>query len=35
MPLAMQVNHAAADGFHASRLLDELDDLFAEPTWLR
>ncbi|SDQ61024.1 chloramphenicol O-acetyltransferase type A [Curtobacterium sp. UNCCL20] len=35
VPVAMQVNHAAADGFHASRLLDELEALFAEPTWLR
>ena len=35
MPLALQVNHAAADGFHASRLLTELEELFADPSWLR
>lgn len=35
MPLALQINHAAADGFHASRLITELEALFAEPSWLR
>lgn len=35
MPLALQVNHAVADGFHASRLVDELQTTFAEAGWLR
>jgi chloramphenicol O-acetyltransferase type A len=35
LPVALQVNHAAADGFHTGRLLRELEDLFAEPSWLR
>jgi chloramphenicol O-acetyltransferase type A len=35
LPLALQINHAAADGFHTSRLLDELEALFADPSWLR
>lgn len=35
MPVALQVNHAAADGFHASRLVTELGDLFSAPDWIR
>ncbi|WP_440708724.1 CatA-like O-acetyltransferase [Herbiconiux sp. YIM B11900] len=35
MPVALQVHHAAADGFHAARLLNELQTLFSEPSWLR
>jgi chloramphenicol O-acetyltransferase type A len=35
LPVALQVNHAAADGFHASRLLSELGELFSAPDWLR
>ncbi|MGO1510136.1 MAG: CatA-like O-acetyltransferase [Actinomycetaceae bacterium] len=31
LPLAMQIHHAAADGFHTSRLLGELQDLLADP----
>ncbi|WP_065962637.1 CatA-like O-acetyltransferase [Curtobacterium sp. UCD-KPL2560] len=34
MPLALRVNHAAVDGFHASRFVAELEELFADPTWL-
>lgn len=33
MPLALQINHAAADGFHTSRLVQELEDLFADASW--
>lgn len=35
MPVSLQINHAAADGFHTGRLLNELDELLAEPGWLR
>lgn len=35
LPLAVRVHHAAADGFHTARLLDELQELCAEPGWLR
>lgn len=34
LPLAVQVHHAAADGFHAARLVNELETLVAEPDWL-
>jgi chloramphenicol O-acetyltransferase type A len=34
MPLAVQVHHAAADGFHVARLVDELQQLLAEPDWV-
>ncbi len=34
MPLAIQVHHAAADGFHVSRLVNELQELFANPDWV-
>lgn len=34
MPVALQIHHAAADGFHTSRLLEELADLVAEPDWV-
>lgn len=34
MPLAVQVNHAAADGFHATRLITEFQALMAEPSWV-
>lgn len=34
LPLAIQVHHAAADGFHTARLVTELQDLLDEPTWL-
>ncbi|SFR71183.1 chloramphenicol O-acetyltransferase type A [Agromyces sp. CF514] len=34
LPLALQIHHASADGFHTSRLLRELEELLAEPSWL-
>ncbi|OWA04692.1 chloramphenicol acetyltransferase CAT [Streptomyces sp. CS227] len=34
LPLSVQIHHAAADGFHTARLIDELRTLFADPTWL-
>ncbi|NUR30297.1 MAG: chloramphenicol acetyltransferase CAT [Catenulispora sp.] len=34
LPVALQIHHAAADGFHTARLLNELQSLLAEPTWL-
>ena len=33
MPLAVQVHHAAADGFHTSRLIAELESLMNETEW--
>ncbi|PCN48587.1 chloramphenicol acetyltransferase CAT [Curtobacterium sp. 'Ferrero'] len=35
MPIAVQANHAAVDGFHGSRLFAELQTTFAEAGWLR
>jgi chloramphenicol O-acetyltransferase type A len=34
LPVALQVNHAASDGFHASRFVRELGELFADPSWV-
>lgn len=34
MPLAIQVHHAAADGFHVSRLVNELQELLTSPEWV-
>lgn len=34
LPLAIQMHHAAADGFHTARLVDEFTDLVGDPTWL-
>ncbi|HEX6953744.1 MAG TPA: CatA-like O-acetyltransferase [Agromyces sp.] len=34
MPLAVQVHHASADGFHTARLVDDLRRLVAEPSWI-
>ncbi|MEU6476743.1 type A chloramphenicol O-acetyltransferase [Streptomyces sp. NPDC047017] len=34
LPLAAQVHHAAADGFHTARLVNELQALVSAPTWL-
>nr|WP_254259331.1 CatA-like O-acetyltransferase [Leucobacter chinensis] len=34
MPLAFQVHHAAADGFHVGRFITELQTLFDDCTWL-
>lgn len=33
MPLAVQVHHASADGFHTARLVDGIRQLVAEPSW--
>lgn len=35
MPLALQIHHAAADGYHVGRLLSALQDLLHDPTWMR
>ncbi|QJU55422.1 CatA-like O-acetyltransferase [Herbiconiux sp. KACC 21604] len=35
LPLAVQVHHAVADGFHTARLIEELRALFSDTTWLR
>lgn len=34
LPLAVQIHHAAADGFHTARLVGELEALFADPSWV-
>jgi chloramphenicol O-acetyltransferase type A len=34
LPLAVQVHHAAADGFHSARLVNELQAVVADTTWL-
>lgn len=34
LPLAIQMHHAAADGFHTARLIEDLRALVGEPTWL-
>lgn len=34
LPVAVQVHHAVADGFHTSRLLNELQALLADPSWV-
>ncbi|RZE91004.1 type A chloramphenicol O-acetyltransferase [Streptomyces sp. SCA2-2] len=34
LPLSVQIHHAAADGFHAARLTNDLQTLLAAPTWL-
>ncbi|MFF0865884.1 type A chloramphenicol O-acetyltransferase [Nonomuraea sp. NPDC003560] len=34
LPLALQVHHAAADGFHSARLVNELRTLVAHPSWV-
>ncbi|WP_084077027.1 CatA-like O-acetyltransferase [Demequina sp. NBRC 110057] len=33
-PLAIQVSHAAADGFHLCRLADDIQALAADPGWM-
>lgn len=33
-PLAIQIHHAAADGFHTGRLVDDLQGLFDDPRWV-
>lgn len=34
MPVALQIHHSAADGFHTSRLLNDLRELIAAPDWV-
>lgn len=34
LPLTVQVHHAAADGFHVARLVNDLRELVAEPDWV-
>ncbi|WP_420898225.1 CatA-like O-acetyltransferase [Cryobacterium sandaracinum] len=34
MPVSIQVHHAAADGFHTARLVQELQALCSDPSWL-
>lgn len=34
LPLAIQVHHAAADGFHVARLVREVQDLLDQPDWI-
>lgn len=34
LPVALQLHHAAADGFHAARFVNELRDLLADGSWL-
>ncbi|SIJ01397.1 CatA-like O-acetyltransferase [Mycobacteroides abscessus] len=35
MPLALQIHHAAADGYHSARLVEELREIIANPDWAR
>jgi chloramphenicol O-acetyltransferase type A len=34
LPLALQVHHAAVDGFHAGRFVQELEELVGDPGWV-
>jgi chloramphenicol O-acetyltransferase type A len=34
LPLAVQMHHAAADGFHVARLINDLRALVCEPDWV-
>ncbi|CPR35774.1 Probable chloramphenicol acetyltransferase [Mycobacteroides abscessus] len=34
MPLALQIHHAAADGYHSTRLVEELRQIIADPDWV-
>ncbi len=34
LPVALQVHHAAADGFHSARLLETVQELLDDPTWV-
>lgn len=34
LPLAVQIHHAAADGFHTARLIQEFSALLADPSWV-
>ncbi|QCR18974.1 CatA-like O-acetyltransferase [Agrococcus sp. SGAir0287] len=35
LPLSLQIHHAAADGVHVARALEDLQALLAEPEWAR
>ena len=35
LPLAIQIHHAAADGFHTARLIEGFRLLAARPDWIR
>ncbi|MCB7135101.1 CatA-like O-acetyltransferase [Cellulosimicrobium marinum] len=34
LPLAIQVHHAAVDGFHLGRFVEDLEALVADPSWV-
>lgn len=34
LPLAVQIHHAVADGFHTARLIEEFRGLLADPVWV-
>lgn len=34
MPLALQVHHAAADGYHCAQLVEDLREIIATPDWV-
>lgn len=34
LPLAVQIHHAVADGFHTARLITEFRELLADPDWV-
>jgi chloramphenicol O-acetyltransferase type A len=34
LPIAVQIHHAAADGFHVARLVNQVQDLFDHPRWV-
>lgn len=34
LPVSVQVHHAAADGFHTARLVEELGALLGDPSWV-
>ena len=34
LPVSVQVHHAAADGFHTARLVNELQGMLDEPGWV-
>lgn len=35
MPPALQIHHAAADGYHSAHLVEELRQIIANPDWVR
>lgn len=34
LPVALQIHHAAADGLHVARALDDLQSVLADPRWV-